>query len=309
MEIVRTNMDTLYRDTLNQIMLKGLDASPRGKKTNELLGVSLKLLSPQCNLLLSPARKLNYHFMVGEFLWMLLGRNDVATIGRFNKQISAFSDDGVSFSGAYGPKLIEQLPYVIKTLIADPFSRQAVLTIWRERPGSTKDVPCTVAMQFLLRDKKLDMVTYMRSNDAWLGLPYDIYNFTMLQNYVAAALKVGLGTYHHVVGSLHVYEEHFEKAQAVADENILVESPCESARLTYPVHEEVTMAFGDASSSTFAKAPATEQTHRRMVSTVRGYIPPEWGDLIEVLMTRTTEQVQLLPEPFKTLFDANEGRL
>ena len=47
----------------------------------------------------------------------------------------------------------------------------------------------------------------MRSNDAFLGLPHDVFCFTMLQEIVARTLSIEVGNYKHVVGSLHLYEQ------------------------------------------------------------------------------------------------------
>src|SRR5260370_41880706 len=56
----------------------------------------------------------------------------------------------------------------------------------------------------------------MRSNDAWLGLPYDVFTFTRIQAYVAAAVGVEPGRYTHTVGSLHLYERDWERAEDAA---------------------------------------------------------------------------------------------
>jgi thymidylate synthase len=65
-------------------------------------------------------------------------------------------------------------------------------------------------MQFIYRNDKLDALVFMRSNDIILGLPYDIFVFTMLQEMMAIELGIELGTYHHIVGSLHAYAEDEE---------------------------------------------------------------------------------------------------
>jgi thymidylate synthase len=70
-------------------------------------------------------------------------------------------------------------------------------------------------MQFFVRERKLDAVVYMRSNDIYLGLPYDVFVFTMLQELFALELGLELGRYHHMVGSLHLYEADIVKARNV----------------------------------------------------------------------------------------------
>ena len=48
-----------------------------------------------------------------------------------------------------------------------------------------KDIPCTVSLQFLIRENKLHLFVNMRSNDVFLGLPHDIFCFTMIQEIIA----------------------------------------------------------------------------------------------------------------------------
>src|SRR5712691_3901798 len=79
--------------------------SPQGHSCRELLGVSLRVEDLRANILVHPRRNLNYRFMVAEWLWIALGRNDVATVARYNPEIAQFSDDGLTFTGAYGPRL------------------------------------------------------------------------------------------------------------------------------------------------------------------------------------------------------------
>jgi len=214
----------LYREAVQMLIQHGEVSSPRGMPIRELLNVQLKLDNPQMSIVGLRGRALNYHFMVGEALWMLSGMNRADLIEPFNRNIVMALDPGMPyFQGAYGPKIIEQLGYILEVLTADPDSRQAVLTIWRERPRESKDVPCTVMMQFLLRNEKLHMHVYMRSNDVWLGLPYDLFNFTLVQQIVACELKVGLGTYTHTVGSFHLYERNIEQAQAMLNDDVEVD--------------------------------------------------------------------------------------
>ncbi len=56
-----------------------------------------------------------------------------------------------------------------------------------------KEIPCTTTLQFFVRNERLDMVTTMRSNDAYLGLPHDVFCFTMLQEIIARSLGLDIG--------------------------------------------------------------------------------------------------------------------
>ena len=165
-----------------------------------------------------PERQLSYAFMAAEAYWILSGDNRVETIAPYNQHISQFSDDGTTFFGAYGPKIFSQLDYVILKLCEDPGTRQAGLTIWQENPPSTKDVPCTIAVFFNIRNLKLNCHIFMRSSDIWLGLPYDVFNFSMLAHLVCAELNqlsanvLEPGLLYLTMASSHLYDTNFDQA-------------------------------------------------------------------------------------------------
>ena len=176
-------------------------------------------------ILLNKARQLGYKFMAAEAAWILSGDNKVMTIEPYSKRIVQFSDDGYTFFGAYGPKVIDQIPYILDTLRHDMNSRQAVISIWREQPRKTKDVPCTTTLQFLIRPCNtddhqgdyLDCVATMRSSDAWLGWPYDVFNFSMISRYIGLFLQMQyphlrLGTLYLTAGSQHLYARDVHNA-------------------------------------------------------------------------------------------------
>jgi thymidylate synthase len=51
----------------------------------------------------------------------------------------------------------------------------------------------------------------MRSNDIYLGLPYDVAFFTSLQKYIANRLEIEFGQYTHFVTNMHFYKRDLDK--------------------------------------------------------------------------------------------------
>lgn len=178
----------IWLKALNDILTNGDLVSPRGKRTKEIPQRTIEV-DMRRPVLRVPDRSLSYKFMVAEAFWILSGDDRVETIAPYNSRIADFSDDGERFFGAYGPKIHAQLPYIVDKLLEDRDSRQAGLTIWRECPPKTKDVPCTVAIFFAIRGDKLNVHVFMRSSDAWLGVPYDVFNFSMLGHLVCALVN------------------------------------------------------------------------------------------------------------------------
>lgn len=121
-----------------------------------------------------------------------------------------YLDDG-RFWGSYGTRIGIQLQHVVRKLRKDPDTRQALVTLWSptfdNTPGK-RDYPCTVSLGFRFDQThtKLRMNVLMRSNDVWLGLPYDMFQFTQLQLTLCHILGVEPGGYRHHAWSMHLYE-------------------------------------------------------------------------------------------------------
>ena len=192
------------------------ESNPRHLKIRERINYNYTVDMKEpliCNI----ERNLNYGFMFGEASWILKGRNDLEYIEKFMKNYAKYSDDGFSLNGAYGPKIMDQLSWAAKELKQDNDSRRCYINIWRERPGESKDIPCTTGMQFLIRDGLLNAVVNMRSQDIVYGMTYDVFTFTMVAKalqlllYSSYNLMVDIGYLHFRAGSANIYEPDYDK--------------------------------------------------------------------------------------------------
>lgn len=231
-----------WLETINDILVNGDEVSPRGMLTKEIpqRTIAVDMRKP---ILRVPERGLSYRFMAAEAFWILSGDDRVETISPYNSRIKDFSDDGERFFGAYGPKIVAQLPYVVEKLLIDQDSRQAGLTIWRECPPKTKDVPCTVSVFFNIRNGKLNVYDFMRSSDVWLGVPYDVFNFSMLGHLVCALINEQQEVFQPIVpgklyltaASSHLYQSNWEDAKACLVGQV-IEQPDTPDRLHLDAH-------------------------------------------------------------------------
>lgn len=233
-----TYFETQYKNILKEIITSGRKRDVRGFKTIELSPFVFSTKYPLCNILSNSKRNINKAFSIAEWLWMMSGRNDVEMVSFYNSKISNYSDDGIRFKGAYGPRIKSQFDYIVDCFKKDINTRQAVVQIWTENPKPSKDIPCTLSLQFIHNDGELDLIATMRSNDAWLGLPYDFYNFTMIQNYLAYKLNLKIGRYTHQAGSQHLYEEHFLKAKEIYNDATFVKEIKETEKIE---HDELNL--------------------------------------------------------------------
>jgi len=226
--IISSNIDDLYKQSIQKVIDTGEKVTARGLDFIESRFQHLILTNPRARIVANTARKLSKKFLAAEFIWIMSGSPWLDQIEFYNKRMREFSDDGISLHGAYGPRLrhwslqhgdVDQLENCLKRLKDDIFTRQAVIIIIDPAVDftvKTRDVPCNNYLQFLYRDKKLHLMCYVRSNDLFLGFPYDASHWTMLQEMYASALGVEVGEYHHIVGSLHIYENNIEKMKSIA---------------------------------------------------------------------------------------------
>ena len=222
------------------------ECNPRGMgRVRESLAQTFVVNDPRSRVLSSPTRNASYGFGVGEFLWYWQGKDDLETMLYYNRRMGAFSDDGKTLNSAYGKllrcldsSLVSQWETVVRELAVDPDSRRAVMTIFRRSnllgavENGSKDVPCTLSLQFFIRDGALNLHTVMRSNDVMWGLTYDLFSFTLLQECMLLDLRraypdLKLGRYFHTAGSLHLYERHWGQAEKIISETKVQRSSME----------------------------------------------------------------------------------
>jgi thymidylate synthase len=222
----------LFCRAVELVIGSGSPVSPRGHETREVLDVHLLLVRPRARLVhLPPERVLNPAFAAAETVWILSG-TDAPWIHIYNQQLRQYADDGV-LKGAYGPRLrhwhgqVDQLAVVVELLKRDPESRRAVIQLYDPAldAGGHRDVPCTLGYRFHIRHGRLHMSTTMRSQDVWIGLPYDMFAATVLHELLAGWLEVEVGDYHHHVDSLHLYEQDMQHADVVLSAPTATEMP------------------------------------------------------------------------------------
>jgi len=224
MYISAPTLDDLLRAVYTRLLKVKTRIVPTRGEMVEVTGVLLRIQNPRARLSRSEIKGRIFS-CIGELLWYLAGSNSLKFISYYIKRYINDSDDGRTIFGAYGPRLIHpdgpnQIQNIISLLTKKRASRRAAIQLFRgdDLVGEHSDIPCTCTLQFLVRHERLEMITYMRSNDAYLGLPHDVLSFTMLQELIARSLGLEMGSYKHAVGSLHLYEEHRRGAQTYLNE-------------------------------------------------------------------------------------------
>jgi thymidylate synthase len=207
-----------YSDLLLYVKSHGKKRAPRGMATVDL-GHTTVVMEPWDALPVGTGRNLNLGIAAVEALQLISGTMNAPLLTRIAPGFRQFQEEDGTFHGAYGPRTWGQLPAVVDKLRRDPDTRQAVATIWDpiKDNESARDIPCTIALGFAIVEDRLDMHVTMRSNDAWLGWPYDVHTFTQLQFTIATSLDVLPGAYRHTAWSLHLYERDLDKILSVGE--------------------------------------------------------------------------------------------
>lgn len=221
------SLDNFFRAYVELLEMLVYDGKNVGN-THELTNVQFTVDS---NHPIAYYRKPSLSYMLAELVWYFSADNSKDFIGYFADMWNHISDDGKTSNSAYGYIIhkkhgFDQIKKVIELLKKDPESRRALININvpNEKVIETKDEMCTIALQFLIRNERLDMTAMMRSNDVWFGLPYDIVYFTAVQKYIANELGLESGSYTHFVTSMHIYKKEIQSAIDVLDNYYKIEN-------------------------------------------------------------------------------------
>jgi thymidylate synthase len=225
MVVSADRLDDLLAKVFKKILKRGRRIGATRGANRELFGVLLHLKDPRARISRTEMKGTLFSGL-GELLWYLAGSDSLNFICYYARRYDENSADGVTVHGAYGPRLlrmrgcINQIENILALLREKPTSRRAVIQLFNaeDLTQNYKEIPCTCTLQFVVRDRRLHMLTHMRSNDAFVGLPHDVFAFTMLQELVARSLNVRLGSYRHAVGSMHLYDKHLEQVESYLHE-------------------------------------------------------------------------------------------
>lgn len=261
----------MWLDLIKRVKQEGEYTRPRGLHCLELRNVTVVIKSPFNAVPVNTSRRLKLAIGATEHVQLVAGISsvtqlDAASGGNFSK----FADNG-RLLGAYGPKAYLPLRAAVKSLADDSDTRQAIVPIFGGPAVRgyhrlhARDVPCTISLGFMIRGDYLHMTTHMRSNDLWLGYPYDVFQFTRLQIALAWVLGVEPGEYVHQVDSLHLYLSDREKFEAV---HYVPDSEEQPLPLAAPGRHETGPFDWETSQHRF------EELRRVAIGVVRGEVVP-----------------------------------
>jgi thymidylate synthase len=164
--------------------------------------------------------RLDYNYADTFYQWMISGSTDNEILLKEYPNVARFMEKPKSpdlpanFNTFYGPRILEQLPHIIKELKDHPDTRRAVISILDksdalllDKPNETLEFPCCDSATFSIREGKLNIHLHMRSQNMGQVLKLDMYLWGRFQTQIAEELNLPVGRFTSTVVSAHVFEK------------------------------------------------------------------------------------------------------
>lgn len=273
MEILAINNNDMFKQAVLAIREHGIESEPGNDQVNTagtrfIDGVTIRVADPRDRWLSVEGRNSSAIAAIGETFWVLAGRNDLKFLSRILPRAINFSDDGLTWRAAYGPRIYAhgQLDSVVNRLRKNNNTRQAYMTIYdpaldsdrglavhrEDGQALTKDMVCNLALLFSVVDGQLNMTVINRSQDVLWGMSsINFIEFSILQEVVARLVGVELGTYKLFSNNLHYYNNDVSQKQlSRVTEKTVVQSGLMNSLLTFDDtfvkdQHKVKQMFGD----------------------------------------------------------------
>lgn len=226
---VYQTLDDLLYATYSSILNRGNLIKSKRNPNLEITNFSATLSNPRARTSMSLDRKL-VKSKFAEFAWYLSKDKSLDYITPYISAYNREEQENNKILGAYGPKIFgniknqkSQFERIIEQITLRNSTKQAYLSLsdvedYRYRDDKYSSPPCTIGLHFYVREGFLNLTTYMRSNDAYFGLPHDLFCFSMLQELVSCRTNIPLGIYTHIATSMHIYEDKIEGVKQYIEE-------------------------------------------------------------------------------------------
>jgi len=109
---------------------------------------------------------------------------------------------------------VDQLKIALDMIRKDPNSRKNIISAWN--PQQLKEMalePCHMLFQFQVDGNKLNLLWFQRSVDTFLGLPFNIASYAILNMLFAKAANLESGDLIFSGGDTHIYKNHVEQVK------------------------------------------------------------------------------------------------
>lgn len=163
--------------------------------------------------------RLDYDYANTFYNWMISGSSDNKAVIEKYPNVARFMEKPKSeqlpqnFNTFYGPRILDQLPFVLKELKSNPDTRRAVISILDSQDlllldkDETLEFPCCDSATFSIRNNKLNVHVHMRSQNMGQVLKLDMYLWGRFTCELATQLNLENGEFTSSVVSAHVFNK------------------------------------------------------------------------------------------------------
>lgn len=208
----------IYKNATDAFELLFSDINTNGESfagTKAKFNVSFTLMDPSDKVITTVERKFNTDYANFEFDWYCAGNRDAKEIGeraKIWKQMMIPDTTEVISNYGYFWNYNDQLNRTIKEIKNNKETRRAIIVHYNldELDLYKYDTPCNVALNFYIKDNKLDLTIFARSIDLWYGFGNDQYCFAKLMEKVSHETNYKIGQMHWHITNLHIYPRHYD---------------------------------------------------------------------------------------------------
>lgn len=234
-------MDKMFFQALQAVIRHGVTVPPivdptsvhsgfgtGGDGTIEYLNWIGKTTDIYDRLLLNPVRSIWLDQAIGMALWNLRGSDSLSDVMFYNPNAVRFTDDNKTIRAPWGKRImhggkLSPLAAAVELLRRDPSSLRAVIPIFTEADLAiaSRDVPCALAIHFLIRDGGLELICFLRSLNPYWVWPYDHFFFSIVLEFAASLLGIKPRAITYTVSSLQISNSD----RPLAERALTCESP------------------------------------------------------------------------------------
>ena len=213
-----------YLDLMRHVRENGVFKDDRtGTGTHSVFGYQMRFdLSEGFPLVTT--KKTFLKGIIHELLWFLSGSTNIKYLVDHDVHIwDEWADEHGELGPVYGSqwrswpgpdgKTIDQISRVVEDLKTNPDSRRHIVSAWNVAEVDEMALPpCHSLFQFYVADGRLSCQLYQRSADIFLGVPFNIASYALLNMMIAQVVDLEVGDFVHTLGDAHLYSNHIEQA-------------------------------------------------------------------------------------------------
>lgn len=212
-----------YLDLLKHVQQHGVRRGDRtGTGTLSVFGYQMRF-NLQDGFPLVTTKKVFFKGLVHEMLWFLQGATNVGYLNEHGIKIwNDWADETGELGPVYGKQWrdwaapdgrhIDQISQVIESIKNNPDSRRHIVQAWNVGEIDSMALPpCHMFFQFYVAENRLSCSLYVRSNDLFLGAPFNIGQYALLMHMIAQQCDLDVGDLVYTIGDAHIYTNHLDQ--------------------------------------------------------------------------------------------------